>query len=126
MSINKVKKEEEANVVESVCYIVYHGRAGAQGIFRSWKDTEKHMGAKGVVFQYGHCVFKRFSTHELALMYYTEVQESGVLNLLKMNPHLMSSSSLPRVFSPGYTQRGESNIYAIYAMLTALQTWPYD
>lgn len=68
--------------VTSVYYIVYHGKGGVQGLFSSWDDMLDGPGARGLMQDYEHHLYKKFSDYTEAQMFY----ESGMLDLLKLDP----------------------------------------
>lgn len=104
----KVKTEPSNSVYQpaEAYYVVYHGRGGEQGIYDSWDDTSDGPGARGIVQFYKHRLFKKFANRAEAQMFYDEVEQSGVLDLLQAEPTLTEMFIVTKGVQPGvYSNR---------------------
>lgn len=87
-------------------YIVYHGRNGTQGLFNSWKGGEDSVGPKDLCQGYEHRLFRKFDDQQKAEMYWEELNESGVLDLLRDVPQRDEVFIVIKRVEPGvYTNR---------------------
>lgn len=108
----KVEKSVAAQVIptfpadEDNWYIVYHGRHGIQGLFTQWKGTEDALGPKDICQGYEYRLFRKFGDHEKAQMYWDEVNDTGVLELLREEPSNKDVFIVIKGVTPGvYTSR---------------------
>ncbi|KAJ3885173.1 hypothetical protein GG344DRAFT_70765 [Lentinula edodes] len=71
----------------SAWYILYHGRDGAQGLFDSYDEHRSgKQSLRDLTQFYNHRIFKKFNDYPMAKMYYEELVESKVLDMLQPAP----------------------------------------
>ncbi|KAJ3859105.1 hypothetical protein EV359DRAFT_86801 [Lentinula novae-zelandiae] len=67
-------------------YVVYHGCNGHQGFFDRFNGTDEELSVKDITQFYEHHLYKKFDSFDMAWMFWTEVKDSGILDLLRDPP----------------------------------------